>query len=229
MSSNTNINWNTNASSRNLRCPIVGLTAMEEAGTKSDNVESFSNLGNSIMAECPILIMKTMMMRRTILIMMMIMMMMITRPVEDTSRPWVGRMLGLKHSCKAPRCPLAHLPAWQSSWWRGWWRWHYKGTLIQDLELSSNHLVQLFSNQKEDDCDAIWWGGVGIGYIWLCNTHVGNFTMTKWRSGVKEAPQWSHIHARGQFQFPCSPSIPATSSNQYTSSVWSSIWSWLWS
>ena len=45
---------------RNLCCPIVGLTAVEEAGPKGDNVESFSNLGNCVMAECPVLVMTSM-------------------------------------------------------------------------------------------------------------------------------------------------------------------------
>ena len=50
---------------RNLCRPIVGLTAVEEAGPKGDNVESFSNLGNCVMAECPVLVMTSMTMTMT--------------------------------------------------------------------------------------------------------------------------------------------------------------------
>ena len=114
-------------SSGNLCCPIVGLTAVEEAGPKGDNVESFSNLGNCVMTECPVLVMTSMTMTMT----------MNYWPVEDTSQPWVCRRRDLKHSCKAPRCPSAHPAAWPTWRWQRcqrwqWqqWRWqrrHFKG------------------------------------------------------------------------------------------------------
>ena len=192
--------WNTNASSRNLCCPIVGLTAMKEAGTKSDNVESFSNLGNCVMAECPVLVMTSMTMTMT----------MNYWPVEDTSRPWVCRRRDLKHSCKAPRCPSAHPAAWPSWRWQRcqrwqWqqWRWqrrHFKGFLLK-LQ-SPTCLVQLFSNHPEENSGVIWWEG--IGYFWniCCKSYEGHIQIisrldikTVWRQYVR---QWTTIPQKDQ-------------------------------
>ena len=39
----------------NLGRPIMSLAAMEEAGSKSDNVEGLSYLGNCLLVESPIL------------------------------------------------------------------------------------------------------------------------------------------------------------------------------
>ena len=44
----------------NLGRPIMSLAAMEEAGSKSDNVEGLSYLGNCLLVESPILMTEVM-------------------------------------------------------------------------------------------------------------------------------------------------------------------------
>ena len=73
------------------------------------------------------------------------------KPVGDTSRPWADHRQGLKRSCKVPKCPSAHLVAWQ------WWLVSLVFVLNVKDE-GDNCLVQLFSNQPEEDNGVIWWG-----------------------------------------------------------------------